>query len=216
MKKLKTFCIALLFYLAFILWTIAVIFINVKQIGPNNSEVGLSKFNGFFHKKIGVNMTLYDLTDLLSIIPIAIMLFFGLLGLVQWIKRKSLLKIDYSIRILGLFYILVFAVYIFFEFAVVNYRPTLIEGKLEASYPSSTTMLVICIMTTALMQVNERVKNKKVKISLIAIILAFSVFMVVGRIISGVHWVSDIIAGMLLSGGLVATYYALIKMSQIQ
>ena len=37
---------------------------------------------------------------------------------------------------------------------------------------------------------------------------AFIVFVVGGRMISGVHWISDIVGGALLSAGLVATYYA--------
>lgn len=192
--------------ICFALWTVAVCFCDVQSIGPRNSLVGLSTINKFAHEIIGENMLLYVITDWLGILPLCFILGFAILGLVQWIKRKKLLKVDYSILSLGAFYVVVLAVYILFEFVVINYRPVLIEGYLEASYPSSTTMLVLCVMPTAIMQFNARIKNKKVKIVINSIISAFIVFMVVGRLISGGHWFSDIIGGILLSVGLVQLY----------
>ena len=98
------------------------------------------------------------------------------------------------------------AAYIFFEINVFNYRPVLINGYLEASYPSSTTMLVMCVMPTALMQLNNRIKNQILRWCVASVITAFTMFMVLGRLISGVHWLSDIIGGALLSAGLVLLY----------
>ena len=192
--------------ICFALWTVAVCFCDLQSIGPRNSVVGLSTINKFVHEIIGENMLLYVITDWLGILPLCFILGFAILGLTQWIKRKKLLKVDYSILSLGVFYVVVLAVYILFEFVVVNYRPVLIEGYLEASYPSSTTMLVLCVMPTAIMQFNARIKGKGVKIALNSIISAFIVFMVVGRLMSGVHWFSDIIGGILLSVGLVQLY----------
>ena len=131
---------------------------------------------------------------------------FALFGFIQWIKRKRILKVDYSILVLGGFYVLVIAMYIFFEMFVVNYRPILINGILEASYPSSTTMLVMCVMPTAIMQFNNRIKNKKLRRFIAGLLTAFIVFMVAARLISGVHWFTDIVAGTILSTGLVVLY----------
>ena len=131
---------------------------------------------------------------------------FALLGLIQWIKRKHLLKVDYNILVLGGFYIVVMAVYVLFEMLVVNYRPVLIGGILEASYPSSTTMLVMCVMPTAIVQFNARIKNNVLKRCVASAIIAFIVFMVIGRLISGVHWFTDIIGGALFSAGMVMMY----------
>ena len=117
---------------------------------------------------------------------------------------------DYNILILGGFYIVVMAVYVLFEVFVVNYRPVLIGGILEASYPSSTTMLVMCVMPTAIMQFSARIKNNILKRFVASAITVFVVFMVIGRLLSGVHWFTDIIGGALLSAGLVMMYRAII------
>ena len=139
------------------------------------------------------------------------MLGFALLGLVQLIKRKSFFKVDRSILALGVFYIVVMAIYVFFEVLVVNYRPVLIGGILEASYPSSTTMLVTCVMPTAVMQFKRRIKGQNLKRFVAFIVYVFIVFMVIGRLISGVHWFSDIIGGLLFSIGAVIGYYSSTK-----
>ncbi len=193
---------------AFAVWTVLVRCVDVQPIGPDGSAVGFATFNEHIHSLTGVNMWLYTVTDWLGLIPITVAFGFAVLGLCQWIKRKSILKVDRSIIVLGAFYIAVMAVYAFFEFVVMNYRPVLIEGVLEASYPSSTTMLVMCVMPTAIMQLEERIKRKAVKRTVISVIVAFTVFMVAGRLFSGVHWISDIIGGALLSSGLVTSYRA--------
>ena len=194
---------------AFVLWTVLVRFAYVQAIGPEGSSVGFATLNRFVHELTGVNWILYTVTDWLGLVPIAVALGFAILGLVQLIKRKSLWKVDHSILALGVFYIVVMAVYIFFEIVVINYRPTLINGYLEASYPSSTTMLVMCVMPTAAMQLNARIKNTVFRRCAVIAIVAFTAFMVIGRLISGVHWITDIIGGALLSAGLVMLYIVL-------
>ncbi|MBR5261318.1 MAG: phosphatase PAP2 family protein [Oscillospiraceae bacterium] len=205
-RNRKTLCIATFFLAAFALWTAAVRFIDVQPIGPRGSFVGFAAANALFHHLTGVHMSLYVITDWLGLVPVAFALGFALLGLVQWIKRKNILKVDFSILILGGFYIVVFAAYILFEEFVINYRPVLIEGYLEASYPSSTTLLVMSVMPTAAMQLRSRIKSRAFSRCLIIAIYAFTTFMVIGRLVSGVHWLSDIIGGALLSAGLVMLY----------
>ena len=191
---------------AFVLWTVLIRFVDVQAIGPLGSSVGFATLNGFVHRLCGVNMSLYVITDWLGLVPIGVAFGFALLGLMQWIKRKDLLKVDRSILWLGGFYIAVMAVYILFETVVINYRPTLIDGNLETSYPSSTTMLVMCIMPTAMIQLQNRIKNNALRHSVTVIIALFIAFMVIGRLVSGVHWITDIIGGATVSAGLVTLY----------
>ena len=208
----RNFCIATCMLFAFFLWTATIQFIDVQTIGPQGSSVGFATLNGFVHNLTGVHMSLYAITDWLGLVPLAFVMGFALLGLVQWIKRKHLLRVDYNILALGGFYIVVMVAYVFFEVFVVNYRPVLIGGILEASYPSSTTMLVMCVMPTAIMQFNARIKNNILKRFVASAITAFVVFMVIGRLLSGVHWFTDIIGGALLSAGLVLMYRAIIRL----
>ena len=194
---------------AFVLWTVLVCFVDMRTIGPEGSSVGFATLNGFVHELTGVNWLLYTVTDWLGLVPIAVALGFAILGLVQLIKRKSLWKVDHSILALGVFYIVVMAAYLVFEIVVINYRPTLIEGYLEASYPSSTTMLVMCVMPTAAMQLNARIKNTVFRRCVIITIIVFIAFMVIGRLVSGVHWITDIIGGAMFSIGIVTTYFSI-------
>lgn len=207
MKK-TSFYIGVSMLVLFVLWTIALHSVDVAAIGPQNSVVGFSTLNKAIHNITGVHITLYTITDWLGLVPLCFMAGFCALGLCQWIKKRNLFKVDCSILTLGVFYLAVMAAYLLFEIFVVNYRPILINGILEASYPSSTTMLVMCVMPTAAMQLNVRIKNKTAKRLVSFVMTAFIAFMVVGRLISGVHWFSDIIGGALFSSGLVLLYRA--------
>lgn len=209
-KQNKILYTAIIFLSLFIVWTVLLKFVDLKPIGPYNSTVGLATINGYFHSLTSVNMTLYTITDWLGLVPIFICLIFGVIGLLEWINRKSFLKVDFEILTLGGFYILVIMLFLLFEKVVINYRPVLINGVLEASYPSSTTLLTMCVMPTAIIEFKRLIKNKSLSNFITVAIALFTAFMVIARLISGVHWLSDIIGGALLSIGLVTLYYSLL------
>ncbi len=200
----------LFFIIAFILWTVTVRFFDVKPIGPNGSSVGLATLNGCFSNLIAVNMMLYTITDWLSIIPLILCMVFAVSGLIEWIRVKKISLVNRELIILGGYFLLVILIYLFFESVVINYRPVLIDGYLEASYPSSTTMLVMCVMPASSIHINLFVKKPKVRLLIVTAFSFFTAFMVLGRLISGVHWISDIIGGTLLSAGLLMLYYSAI------
>ncbi len=213
-KERKLFCISVCMLIAFVLWTLLIKFIDVKAIGPQKSTVGFATFNAFIHNITGVNMLLYTITDWLSLVPLLFVIGFALLGLIQWIKRRQLKKVDCSLFVLGGFYIVTMSVYVFFEMVIVNYRPILINDYLEASFPSSTTMLVMCVIPTAIMQLNTRIKNKPIRQLINFVLTAFIIFMVISRLLSGVHWVTDIIGGAIISIGLVMMYRYFISLKK--
>lgn len=188
---------------AFVTWTIAVCTVDVQPIGPDGSPVGFAVLNGWFHGITGVHMTLYTMTDWLELIPIVICVGFGLLGLTQWIRRKSIRKVDADILILGAFFLVVIAGYLVFDTVPINYRPVLIEGILESSYPSSTTLLVLTVMPATILQIGRRVKTPTTAKALQVICCVYTLLMVLVRLFSGVHWLTDIVGGILLSAGLV-------------
>lgn len=190
----------------FIVWTILIQYIDVQRAGPNETEVGLATLNVWFHQMTGVHMLIYTITDWLGLVPIIICMCFGVLGFVQLVKRKSLLKVDPDIILLGAYYVMVILGYLLFEMVPINYRPVLIDGNLEASYPSSTTLLVLSVMPTLKFQVDRRVASAILRKATTAFVTAFSAFMVIGRLISGVHWATDIIGSVFLSSGLFMVY----------
>lgn len=204
----RLFFTGMAFIILFALWTVLIQIIDVKSIGVNGTDVGFATINSRFHSLIGVNMTLYSITDWAGLVPIFVCMLFGVTGLFQAVKRKSLIKVDSDIIILGVYYVIVILCYLIFEMIPVNYRPILINGIMEASYPSSTTLLVLCVMPTLVFQVKNRVKNETFKTIICIITILFSVFMVAGRLISGVHWVTDIIGSVFLSAGLYNLYKA--------
>lgn len=195
---------------AFALWTCLIQIIDVRYAGVTGTEIGFAAINTWFHSVTGVNMTLYNITDWLGLVPVFVCLFFGCVGLIQLIKRKSLFKVDFDIMLLGIYYVIVIICYLVFEMIPINYRPILINGIIEASYPSSTTLLVLSVMPTLVFQANCRLNNTKIKTMLRIITTIFTTFMVMGRLISGVHWLTDIIGSVFLSAGLFYIYRGIV------
>ena len=205
-KMKRTLLISIFFLLAFAIWTVLIQTVDVRPVGVNSTDVGFAYLNNWFHSFTGVDFMLYNITDWLGLIPLAVCVIFGILGFIQLIKRKSLFKVDADIIILGVYYVILILCYLVFEMIPINYRPVLINGLMEASYPSSTTLLVLSVMPTLIFQLKHRMKNIKLQRIVTVITLLFCVFMVVGRLISGVHWLTDIIGSVLLSAGLFYAY----------
>ena len=206
----KQFITGVSFMLVFVILTWLIQKIDVQPVGQKETDVGFAAFNGWFHKLTGVHMGLYTITDWLGLVPVFVCIVFGGIGLWQLIKRKNLFKVDTDLIYLGIYYVVVIFGYLFFEMYPINYRPILIEGILEASYPSSTTLLVLSVMPTLVLQANRRIENRYLKRIIYAFTIVFSVFMVIGRLVSGVHWFTDIMGAVFLSTGLFYLYKAVV------
>lgn len=213
MNSKKSFSLTAVLFLLFLTFTAAVSFVDVQPIGPEGSSVGLATVNSWVFKRLDTDLRWYSITNCLGVVAILFACGFGLLGLVQLVKRKSLLKVDYQILLLGALYVVVVAAYLFFESVVINYRPVILESSLEASYPSSHTMLVVCIMATAIIQFHRLFAERKgLPILLDVISVLIIAVTIIGRLISGVHWFSDIMAGIILSAALVMLYRSCVKL----
>ena len=208
MKKNQNVLAGILLLVVFAVWTFLIQSVDVQPIGPNGSSVGFAALNGWFHQLTGVHWMLYTLTDWLGLVPICVCLIFAGAGFVQLVQRKSLFKVDLDIIMLGAYYVLVIFGYLLFEMVPINYRPVLIEGFLEASYPSSTTLLVLSVMPTLYFQAQRRLTSNALRQAIRIFSVLFSAFMVIGRLVSGVHWLTDIIGAVLLSSGIFLIYKA--------
>ncbi len=213
-KEKRFFCTGILLIALFAVWTILIKTVDVQPVGLLGTAVGFAALNGWFHGLTGVHMKLYAITDWLSLVPVLICMMFGCLGMCQLIRRKGIRKVDVDILLLGIYYGIVMLCYLLFEMVPVNFRPVLIEGRLEASYPSSTTLLVLSVMPTLAEQGNRRLKQAGHKKILGEASALFSLFMVMGRLISGVHWLTDIVGSVFLSGGLFCLYRAVVTVCE--
>ena len=204
-----------IFVVVFIIWTVLIQKVDVQPLGANGTDIGFATINCWFHKLTGVHMEIYHITDWLGLVPIAVCMLFGGLGLLQWMKRKHLFQVDYDVIVLGIYYAIVVFGYLIFEMIPINYRPIPINGIMEASYPSSTTLLVLCVMPTLAEQVKRRIKSVMLKTAICIFVRCFSMFMVIGRLISGVHWVTDIVGAVLLSVGLFCMYQGIVMFRKL-
>lgn len=211
-KKVQgSFIVTAALFLLFLLFTVAVMYVDRKPIGPEDSVVGFASINGFMHQTIGVHAIWDKITDLIAAVAILPSVVFAALGLQQLIQRKNLWKVDADLLLLGAFYVLTAAVYVIFEFFIVNYRPVLEDGVLEASYPSSHTVLAVCFLATAMLQFRRRIQNTAVWQAVLIIGGIMLAIAVIGRLLSGVHWFTDIAAGVLLGASLVMLYVSLVQ-----
>lgn len=199
---------------AFVIWTLLIQAVDVQPVGQRGTEVGFATLNVWFHEVTGVHTALYTITDWLGLVPIAVCMCFGGIGLIQLVKGRRLLKVDCDILLLGIYYVIVILCYLVFEMIPINYRPVLIDGRLEASYPSSTTLLVLGVMPTLVYQTRRRVRNILVKKVICISTGLFSAFLVLGRLFSGVHWLTDIVGSVILSAGLFYVYKAVVLLCE--
>ena len=207
MKTKQYFAASILLSLIFAVFTVLVATVDVAPIGPEGSTVGFSCINQFSFLHLGTHTAWYRLTEWFGVAAILIMLCSGMEGLVQLLRRKSIQKVDGDILMLGMLYVLVIAAYGFFEVVVINYRPVVLEGGLEPSYPSSHTMLVICAAVSAAMRLRAKLPEKKLLWrGGYAAAGILSVGTAVGRFLSGVHWFTDIVGAVLLSAALLVLY----------
>lgn len=206
-KKKNVLILVISMFILALVYTLLVKNVDTKAIGPGGSVVGFSSLNKWFHDLFSYSSFWYKLTKYLGFIPFLFVAYYGLCGLLQLIDKKSIAKVDKKIICLGIFYVLVGITYVFFEKVIINYRPVMLEGELEASYPSSHTMLAVCICLSSLLINKDYIKNIKIRKIVNDITWLLMVVLVVGRSLSGIHWISDIIGGVIISLFLVSIFY---------
>lgn len=212
MKNNKYLISSFVLGILFVLFTISLIFVDVRLIGETNAKIGLGFINEI-SSKINYNSTLDKISDIFLALGIIGVLFFGIVGVIQLIKRKSLKKVDREIIVFGIFLIIMVMLWITFDkFLVINYRPILIDGEIEASYPSTHVMIVTFTLLTVTNLLSKYIKNDKVVKMFYGLAILFIMLATIFRILSGMHWISDCVGGLLL-GSMLYSFYIQFKTS---
>jgi len=196
---------SIIWFSLFIIFTVLVKTVDVEAIGPEGSVVGFAKLNSIVRDMVGTNDICYKISKYAGLFSILICGLFGIKGFIELVTKKSLFKVNYKIVALGLYYIITIAFYVIFTFVAVNYRPVLEDGALEASYPSSHTMLAICVIAGVVMYA-KGFKKAKAPVLCWAVCILYIAMAVVTRVLSGVHWFTDIIAAIILSMAIIPLY----------
>lgn len=212
MKENKKYYItAGILFVTFILFTVLVNFVDVQAIGPQNSEVGFATINGKIASSIQYNESIYKLSEVLGYFAILTVGIFGLFGVMQLFIKKGFTKVDKDLYILAAMYAGVLVCYVIFEKVIINYRPVILEEGLEASYPSSHTMMSVAFMLAAIQQFSMRLKDSIVKKIILVACFVIGAAIIVTRFLAGVHWLTDIIGGVLLASAWFMLYYSIIR-----
>ena len=208
-KNKRNFVKPVFFGICFAVFTLLADLFDVEPAGPQGSRVGFAGLNTAIHVLLGTNDFCYKLTQLFGILALLVAAAFAVTGLVQLIKRKSLFKVDINLLMLGLVYIILTIIYVIFEKFPLNYRPVILDEGLEPSYPSTHTMLILTILGTAVSITGDYIKNPKLLFCIKLACLIVMALTVVCRLLSGVHWFTDIAGGVLVSLFLISLYKTL-------
>ena len=193
---------------AFVALTICLLFVDVRAAGESGAEVGFATINQKVWQAIGQSAAALTVSEVCGLCMIAAVGAFGVTGLVQVIRRKGFLRADKELYVMAGGLVLLAAAYVFFEIFVVNCRPVLDEGELAASYPSSHAMLATAVAGMGMAYLHSRQRKGVLINVLIGLLNGVSVATVACRLLGGVHWLSDIVGGVLLGMVIVYAYRA--------
>lgn len=200
----KLVCISAVLFALFVIFTILAKVCDVGPLGAGGGAVGFSHINSAFNARFPQSRLCYKITQYLGYACVLVAAMNAMVALFDLIRTKSLKKMDRTYLATMVLYAAVVCFYVFFEVVVINVRPT----EPEASYPSSHTMLAICVLysQTILFRRVERGILVKKALTVLCWIAMFS--MAALRLLSGVHWLTDIMGAVLLSASLLTCYRA--------
>ena len=204
------------YLLSFILLVIAIVFtilvakvdvktVEVKPIdgvtqnGVLTTDIGFSSLNQSVADKISFNNTFYKISKYAGYLALVFVAFYGFTGLIELMQKKSLKGVNKALYMLAAFYVCVAIVYVLFEVVVINNRPVDMGEGLEASFPSSHTMLALCVCGSSLIASKYIIKKDNFRKCLNLISWVVMLLVVCTRTLSGVHWITDIFGGILIS-----------------
>ena len=100
--------------------------------------------------------------------------------------------------------------YLLFEVLKLNWRPVILKEGLEASYPSTHTLLAVCAAGGAAIFLSRLKIRRELRLIGIAALCFVGFMTVLCRLLSGVHWVTDVLGGVILGAALLQLYRTLL------
>ena len=198
---------AIMLLAAFVIFTLAIMIVDVRPIGPLETHVGFAALNGFIARTFPENPLWDNIAKITGILLLLVAVFFAGIGAKQLIDRRDIRSVDHDILTLGGVYAADLVLYVLFEKLVINYRPVLEDGELAASYPSSHTLLAVTVALTAIIEVQLRVHDKQ-KQNILRLLLAALMIITIGaKLLAGVHWITDIIGAIILGSAIVNAFW---------
>ncbi|RKM59913.1 phosphatase PAP2 family protein [Butyrivibrio sp. CB08] len=193
-----------------VLFAVLTYVVDRKPIGYDGTSIGFSSINGLFAKSFGYNAGMDLASDIAMYLSFVVVAVFAVIGVMQLVKGKSLSKVSKVILGLGIIYVIVAVLYVAFDKIPINYRPILQPGEteIETSFPSTHTLVICTVMGSALIACKKLIKDEKIMRVVKILATAVMVIGVCARLFSGVHWLTDIVAGILFSVTLVSLYTA--------
>lgn len=191
-----------------LVFTLLVKTVDLGYVASTGSVVGFSSVNIPFAERFAFNEIFYKVSEILGYLAFAVIALFALIGLFQLIKGKSFKKVDSDLYALALTYVFTIALYTFFDkVLVINLRPLIVPGDLalEPSFPSSHTLLSVVVFGTAISECGK-INKSWVKGIFTFVLSILMVGTVLFRLFSGVHWVTDIVGGILWGEALMALF----------
>lgn len=211
MLKNKRFLPAVCWTAAALLFTLLIKLVGVQNAGATNTPLGFARINTAVHTAVGTSSFWYTVSKLLGFCAIATAAFFAGLGLWQWFQRKSLKEVDRVFFVLASLYVAVVVLWKLFDVIALNYRPVLKDGAAEPSYPSTHTMMALAFFGSAVPMIMTYMKRRRLRKILALAAIAAAFLTVLARFLSGVHWFTDIIGGILISGALLSWFWFAVK-----
>ena len=210
MKKRLYLLVPITLTVLFIIFTIIVKTVDVYYIAANNSNIGLYTINSnvkAWVESLNKMSTMTKLSDGILIFSFVFPLVYLIVGIVQWIKRKSLKLVDPHLFVLAGLYVAMVAIYFIFEIAKVNFAP-IFDGKLKPSYPSTHVFFTSCFFFSGIYAAIHLINIEKKYLRAITYALVIFMLLLAGfmRLLSGNHWCTDIFASYILTGMVLSTF----------
>ena len=154
------------------------------------------------------------ITNIILILSLIALGAFAVLGLVQWIKRKSLKKVDKQLRWFPLPLALMAATYVVFDKFLpkfFDFMPTRPNGSGEPSFPSTHVMIVATIFFITTIILPKYIKNKVVRIILELLMVIGLALTCTGRVMANMHTPIDVLGGIAFAFIFAEIYFQIIK-----